>query len=162
MTKRLIFIYQACIEVEYHSKSFRETKTIVLKKIKKSDYIFLKVYRSIALLNTMNKMLRLANMTHLYVVPTTNLFHLEGPFGETEPRGLGINLPRSCASGHEFRTISNICQLKRLYRPAVTIYLSSYALCYQPFALIESFDEMSAVSTSIDRLNETTRAKEST
>ena len=52
--------------------------------------------------------LRLANMTHLYVVPTTNLFHLEGPSSGTEPRGLGINLPRSCAPGHEFRTISNI------------------------------------------------------
>ena len=58
MTKKLIFIFQACINVEYHSKSFREAKTIVLKKIKKSDYIFFKVYRSIALLNTMNKMLK--------------------------------------------------------------------------------------------------------
>ena len=58
MTKRLIFIFQVCIDVEYHSKSFRETKIIVLKKMKKSDYIFFKVYRSIALLNTMNKILK--------------------------------------------------------------------------------------------------------
>ena len=45
MTERLISIYQACIDVEYHSKLFREAKTIVLKKVEKSDYIFLKVYR---------------------------------------------------------------------------------------------------------------------
>ena len=58
MTKRLIFIYQACIDVEYHSKSFREAKTIVFKKVEKSDYISFKVYRSIVLLNTMSKMLK--------------------------------------------------------------------------------------------------------
>ena len=45
-------------------------------------------------------------MTHLYVVSATNLFHLEGPSDGTEPRDLGINLPRSCAPGHEFRQIS--------------------------------------------------------
>ena len=56
MTKKLIFIFQACINVEYYSKLFREAKTIMLKKIKKSDYIFFKIYRSIALLNTINKM----------------------------------------------------------------------------------------------------------
>ena len=58
MTKRLTLIFQVCIDVEYHSKSFREAKTIVLKKMKKSDYIFSKVYRSIALLNTMSKILK--------------------------------------------------------------------------------------------------------
>ena len=35
MTKKLIFIFQACINVEYHSKLFHEVKTIMLKKIKK-------------------------------------------------------------------------------------------------------------------------------
>ena len=40
MTKRLIFIYQACIDVEYHSNLFRETKTIMLKKIKKKRLHF--------------------------------------------------------------------------------------------------------------------------
>ena len=59
MTKKLIFIFQTCINVKNHSKSFREAKTIVLKKIKKSDYTFLKAYRLIALLNTINKMLKL-------------------------------------------------------------------------------------------------------
>ena len=57
MTKIMISVFQACIDVEYYSKLFREAKTIVLKKLKKSDYIFFKVYKSIALLNTINKML---------------------------------------------------------------------------------------------------------
>ena len=56
MTKKLIFIFQIYINVEYHSKSFRETKIIMFKKIKKSDYTFFKTYRSIALLNTINKL----------------------------------------------------------------------------------------------------------
>ena len=73
MTKRLIFIFQACIDVEYHSKSFREAKTIVLKKIKKSDYIFFKVYRSIALLNTMNKMLKLIMTNKITELAKKNL-----------------------------------------------------------------------------------------
>ena len=30
MTKKLIFIFQTCIDVEYHSKLFRKAKTIVL------------------------------------------------------------------------------------------------------------------------------------
>ena len=42
MTKKLIFVFQICINVEYHSKSFRETKTIVFKKVEKNDYIFSK------------------------------------------------------------------------------------------------------------------------
>ena len=58
MTKKLTSIFQICINVEYHSKLFREAKIIVLKKMKKSDYTFFKVYRSIALLNTMNKILK--------------------------------------------------------------------------------------------------------
>ena len=58
MTKKLTFIFQICINVDYHSKSFREAKIIVLKKMKKSDYTFFKVYKLIALLNTMNKILK--------------------------------------------------------------------------------------------------------
>ena len=82
---------------------------------------------------------RLTNMTHLYVMSTTNLFHLEGPFRWNRAKR-SRNLPRSCAPRHEFRPISNIFQSKRLYRPAVAIYLSSNALCYQPPAPIESFN----------------------
>ena len=42
MIKRLISVFQTCINVEYYSKSFRETKTIMLKKTKKSITLHLK------------------------------------------------------------------------------------------------------------------------
>ena len=58
MTKKLIFIFQTCIEIDYYSRFFRITKTIILKKIEKNDQIFFKSYRSIVLLNTMNKILK--------------------------------------------------------------------------------------------------------
>ena len=38
MTKRLTFIFQVYINVEYYSKSFCETKIILLKKLKKRLY----------------------------------------------------------------------------------------------------------------------------
>ena len=98
-------------------------------------------------------------MTHRYVVPTTNLFHLEGPSSGTESRDLGINLPRSCASSHEFRTISNIFQLKRLYRLAITIYLSRMRSAISFLHSSNHSTKMNVVSTSIDRMNETTKAK---
>ena len=43
MTKKLILIFQVCIDVEYHSKLFREAKIIVLKKIKKTITFFRKL-----------------------------------------------------------------------------------------------------------------------
>ncbi len=42
---------------KYHSKQFEKTQTIVLCKSKKSDYINLKTYRLIALLDIMSKAL---------------------------------------------------------------------------------------------------------
>ena len=42
MSKKLISVFQACINVEYHLKLFREAKTIVLKKIKKTITFFSK------------------------------------------------------------------------------------------------------------------------
>ena len=41
MTKRLTFIFLACINVEYYSKSFRKAKIIVFKKTKKKTITFL-------------------------------------------------------------------------------------------------------------------------
>ena len=59
MTKKLIFIFQACINVEYHFKSFRKAKIIIFKKVEKNNYTIFKVYKFIVLLNTINKMLKL-------------------------------------------------------------------------------------------------------
>ena len=58
LTLILISLFNACIIHKYHSKQFKKAQTIVLHKSKKSDYIDLKMYRLIALLNTMSKTLK--------------------------------------------------------------------------------------------------------
>ena len=101
--------------LKYFLKHFKKSIIISLRKSNKFDYSIFKAYRSIAFLNTMNKIMkRLANMTHLYVVPATNLFHLEGPSRWNRAKR-SRNLPRSCAPGHEFRTISNIFNRRSAY-----------------------------------------------
>ncbi len=54
----LTSLFNACITYKYHSKQFKKTQTIVLCKLKKSDYIDSKTYRLIALLNIMSKALK--------------------------------------------------------------------------------------------------------
>ncbi len=54
----LTSLFNACIIHKYHLKQFKKTQTIVLRKLKKSDYINSKMYRLIALLNIMSKALK--------------------------------------------------------------------------------------------------------
>jgi len=54
----LTSLFNACVTHKYHSKQFKKTQTIVLRKSKKSDYIDPKAYRLIALLDTMSKALK--------------------------------------------------------------------------------------------------------
>jgi len=54
----LTSLFNACITYKYHSKQFKKTQTIVLHKLKKSDYINLKTYWLIALLDIMSKALK--------------------------------------------------------------------------------------------------------
>ncbi len=58
LTSILINLFNACITHKYHLKQFKKAQTIVLCKSKKSDYIDLKMYWLIALLNIMNKTLK--------------------------------------------------------------------------------------------------------
>ncbi len=58
LTSILISLFNACVIHKYHSKQFKKAQTIVLCKSKKSDYIDLKMYRLIALLNIMSKILK--------------------------------------------------------------------------------------------------------
>ncbi len=53
----LLPLYNAYWTLGYHSKLFRESKTTVLRKPAKGDYTQPKVYRPIALLNTLGKAL---------------------------------------------------------------------------------------------------------
>jgi len=54
----LTSLFNACITHKYHLKQFKKTQTIVLCKLKKSDYIDLKMYQLIALLDIMSKALK--------------------------------------------------------------------------------------------------------
>ncbi len=68
----LTSLFNACMIHKYYSKQFKKTQTIVLCKSKKSDYIDLKTYWFIALLDIMNKALesiiikRLSDITETY------------------------------------------------------------------------------------------------
>jgi hypothetical protein len=50
-------VFQACLDRGYHPKKFREANTVILKKLKKTDYSEPKAYRPIALLDTLGKAL---------------------------------------------------------------------------------------------------------
>ncbi len=54
----LMSLFNACIIHKYYLKQFKKTQTIVLCKLKKSDYINSKMYWLIALLNIMSKLLK--------------------------------------------------------------------------------------------------------
>ena len=54
----LTSLFNACITHKYHLKQFKKTQTIVLRKLKKSDYINSKTYRLIALLDIISKALK--------------------------------------------------------------------------------------------------------
>ncbi len=58
LTSILINLFNACVIHKYHSKQFKKAQIIVLCKLKKSNYIDLKMYWFITLLNIMNKTLK--------------------------------------------------------------------------------------------------------
>jgi hypothetical protein len=58
LMSHLVSLFRACATLSYHSRCFRETHTIVLKKLEKKNYTNIKTYRSIALLNTLEKVLK--------------------------------------------------------------------------------------------------------
>ncbi len=68
----LINLFNAYVTHKYHSKQFKKAQTIVLRKLKKSNYIDLKTYWLIALLNIMNKILKLIMIKRLSDVTETH------------------------------------------------------------------------------------------
>jgi len=74
LTSILISLFNAYVTHKYYLKQFKKAQTIVLCKLKKSDYIDLKMYQLIALLNIMNKTLksimikRLNNITETHYI----------------------------------------------------------------------------------------------
>ena len=72
LTLILISLFNVCVTHKYYSKQFKKAQTIILHKSKKSNYIDLKMYWLIALLDIMNKTLksimikRLSDITVIY------------------------------------------------------------------------------------------------
>jgi hypothetical protein len=58
MMQLFISLFIICIQQTYHLKTFKKVNIITLKKIDKKDYTILKTYRSIALLNIIEKILK--------------------------------------------------------------------------------------------------------
>jgi hypothetical protein len=62
LMKKLMFtlmsLFKACAEQNYHSRFFRKTHIISLKKLNKSNYTNFKTYKFIALFNILDKTLK--------------------------------------------------------------------------------------------------------
>ncbi len=58
LMSHLMSLFRVCVALSYHSRCFREIHTIALKKSKKKNYTNVKTYKSIALLNTFDKILK--------------------------------------------------------------------------------------------------------
>jgi hypothetical protein len=71
----LISLFQSCIELSYHSNVFKMINIITIKKFVKDDYIVLKIYRLIILLNTLDKFLKsIIDRKIFYLTKTHRLF----------------------------------------------------------------------------------------
>ncbi len=55
--KAIVHLFQACLNIGYHPRHFKEASTVILKKPKKTDYSEPKSYRPITLLDTLGKAL---------------------------------------------------------------------------------------------------------
>ncbi len=68
----LINLFRACVELNYHSFCFKIAHIIVFSKFNKKNYLNVKTYRFIILLNTLNKILksiitrRINNLAKIY------------------------------------------------------------------------------------------------
>jgi hypothetical protein len=58
LISHLLNLFRVCVELNYHSLCFRKTHIITLKKSKKKNYTNIKTYKSIVLLNTLDKALK--------------------------------------------------------------------------------------------------------
>ena len=51
------YLFQACLDIGYYPRKFKEARTIIFKKFLKPDYSEVKAYRPIALLYILSKAL---------------------------------------------------------------------------------------------------------
>ncbi len=59
LLKELIYLFNIYFSLKYYLREFKKINIIILKKLKKEDYIIFKVYYLIILLSILNKTLKL-------------------------------------------------------------------------------------------------------
>ena len=75
VVKQIHFFFDKYIKERIQSLHFKKIFTIMLRKSKKKNYAKFSLYKSIALLNTLNKMLKLIMFERIqYVVKTLKTF----------------------------------------------------------------------------------------
>jgi hypothetical protein len=72
MMQLLISLFVVCIQQTYHSKAFKKVNIITLKKVDKKDYTISKTYRSIALLNIIEKILKFIMSKKISLITKTH------------------------------------------------------------------------------------------
>ena len=73
--KQIHFLFDKCIKEDIQSSHFKKVFIIMLRKSNKKNYTKSSSYRSIALLNTLNKILKsIVSERFQYVVETLNTF----------------------------------------------------------------------------------------
>ena len=65
IVKQIRFLFNTYIKEKIQSLHFKKTFTIMLQKLKKKNYAKFSSYKSIALLNTLNKILKLIVFKHI-------------------------------------------------------------------------------------------------
>ena len=62
---QLLPLYNQCLKSRIHLEAFKHSITVVLQKLNKRDYRLVKVYRSVALLNTLRKAIKSVMMRRI-------------------------------------------------------------------------------------------------
>ena len=65
VVKQIYFLFNKCIKKKIQSSHFKKIFTIMLRKLRKKNYSKFSLYKSIALLNTLSKMLKLIVFEHI-------------------------------------------------------------------------------------------------
>ena len=75
VVKQIRFLFNKCIKKKIQSSHFKKIFTIMLRKSKKKNYLKFSSYKLIALLNALNKMLKLIVFERIqYVVETLKTY----------------------------------------------------------------------------------------
>jgi hypothetical protein len=70
--KFIMRLFQACLNQGVHPKAFKKATTVILRKDDNKNYLSLKLYRPIALLNTLGKILKAVISNCLYFLAETH------------------------------------------------------------------------------------------